>query len=50
LRISAEFPKPSQLRPPLDAAIGQALDFPGKVKDSGDYQFEAVLCGTKAAA
>jgi hypothetical protein len=28
----------------------QALEYLGKVKVSGDYQFEAVLCGVKAAA
>ena len=28
----------------------QALDYLGKIKVSGDYQFEAVLCGAKAAA
>jgi hypothetical protein len=28
----------------------QALDYLGKIKVSGDYQFEAVLCGTRAAA
>lgn len=28
----------------------QALDYLGKIKISGDYQFEAVLCGVKAAA
>ena len=28
----------------------QALDYRGKIRISGDYQFEAVLCGAKAAA
>lgn len=28
----------------------QALDYLGKIKVSGDYQFEAVACGVKAAA
>ena len=28
----------------------QALDYLGKIKVSGDYQFEAVLCGKRAAA
>jgi hypothetical protein len=28
----------------------QAMDYLGKVKVSGDYQFEAVLCGVRAAA
>lgn len=28
----------------------QALDYLGKIKVSGDYQFEAVRCGVKAAA
>ena len=28
----------------------QALDYLGKIKVSGDYQFEAVRCGAKAAA
>jgi len=28
----------------------QAIDYLGKVKVSGDYQFEPVLCGIKAAA
>lgn len=28
----------------------QALDYLGKIKVSGDYQFEAVLCGVRAAA
>jgi hypothetical protein len=28
----------------------QALDYLGKFKVSGDYQFEAVPCGIKAAA
>ena len=28
----------------------QALDYLGKIKVSGDYQFEAVRCGTRAAA
>ena len=28
----------------------QALDYLGKIKVSGDYQFEPVLCGVKAAA
>jgi len=28
----------------------QAIDYLGKIKVSGDYQFEAVLCGVKAAA
>ena len=28
----------------------QALDYLGKIKVSGDYQFEAVPCGVKAAA
>jgi hypothetical protein len=28
----------------------QAVDYLGKIKVSGDYQFEAVLCGTRAAA
>ncbi len=28
----------------------QALDYLGKIKVSGDYQFEAVLCGARAAA
>jgi hypothetical protein len=27
-----------------------ALDYLGKIKVSGDYQFEAVRCGVKAAA
>ena len=28
----------------------QALDYLGKIKVSGDYQFEPVLCGVKVAA
>jgi hypothetical protein len=28
----------------------QALEYLGKIKISGDYQFEAVPCGEKAAA
>ena len=28
----------------------QALDYLGKIKVSGDYQFEAVRCGVRAAA
>ncbi|MNC86144.1 hypothetical protein D3C83_17820 [compost metagenome] len=28
----------------------QAIEYLGKIKVSGDYQFEAVLCGIKAAA
>lgn len=28
----------------------QALDYLGKIKVSGDYQFEPVQCGVKAAA
>ena len=28
----------------------QALEYLGKIKVSGDYQFEAVLCGVKVAA
>ena len=28
----------------------QAVDYLGKIKVSGDYQFEAVLCGARAAA
>lgn len=28
----------------------EALDYLGKIKVSGDYQFEAVLCGEKTAA
>jgi len=28
----------------------EALDYLGKIKVSGDYQFEAVRCGVKAAA
>jgi hypothetical protein len=28
----------------------QALDYLGKIKVSGDYQFEAVRCGVKVAA
>jgi hypothetical protein len=28
----------------------QAIDYLGKIKVSGDYQFEAVLCGVRAAA
>ncbi|HET9404041.1 MAG TPA: hypothetical protein VFO57_05635 [Burkholderiales bacterium] len=28
----------------------QALEYLGKIKVSGDYQFEAVLCGIRAAA
>ena len=28
----------------------QALDYLGKIKVSGDYQFEAVLCGVRVAA
>ena len=28
----------------------EALDYLGKLKVSGDYQFEPVLCGVKAAA
>jgi hypothetical protein len=28
----------------------QALDYLGKIKVSGDYQFEPVRCGVKAAA
>ena len=28
----------------------QAMDFLGKIKVSGDYQFEAVLCGPRVAA
>ena len=28
----------------------QALDYLGKIKVSGDYQFEAVSCGARAAA
>ena len=28
----------------------QAIDYLGKIKVSGDYQFEAVVCGTRAAA
>ena len=28
----------------------RALEYLGKIKISGDYQFEAVLCGAKAAA
>jgi len=28
----------------------QAIDYLGKIKVSGDYQFEAVLCGVKVAA
>jgi len=28
----------------------EALDYLGKLKVSGDYKFEAVLCGIKAAA
>lgn len=28
----------------------QALDYLDKIKVSGDYQFEAVLCGIRAAA
>ena len=28
----------------------QALDYLGKIKVSGDYQFEAVPCGIRAAA
>jgi hypothetical protein len=28
----------------------QALEYLGKIKLSGDYQFEAVLCGARAAA
>jgi hypothetical protein len=28
----------------------QALEYLGKIKVSGDYQFEAVLCGKRAAA
>jgi hypothetical protein len=27
-----------------------AAEYLGKIKVSGDYQFEAVLCGTRAAA
>lgn len=32
------------------ATQGDAMDYLGKIKVSGDYQFEAVLCGAKAAA
>ena len=28
----------------------QALDYLGKIRISGDYQFEAVLCGSRIAA
>jgi len=28
----------------------QATEYLGKIRVSGDYQFEAVLCGAKAAA
>jgi hypothetical protein len=28
----------------------QAIDYLGKIKVSGDYQFEAVRCGVKVAA
>lgn len=28
----------------------QALEYLGKIRISGDYQFEAVLCGIRAAA
>ena len=28
----------------------QAIDYLGKIKVSGDYQFEAVLCGARVAA
>ena len=28
----------------------QAVDYLGKIKVSGDYQFEPVLCGARAAA
>ena len=28
----------------------EALDYLGKIKVSGDYQFEAVRCGVRAAA
>jgi hypothetical protein len=28
----------------------QALEYLGKIKVSGDYQFEPVLCGVRAAA
>jgi len=28
----------------------QAVDYLGKIKVSGDYQFEAVQCGVRAAA
>lgn len=28
----------------------EALDYLGKIKVSGDYEFEPVLCGEKAAA
>ncbi len=28
----------------------QAIDYLGKIKVSGDYQFEAVLCGVRATA
>ena len=28
----------------------QALDYLGKIKVSGDYQFEAILCGVRAVA
>ena len=31
-------------------SLDQALDYLGKIKVSGDYQFEAVLCGAKVAA
>lgn len=31
-------------------SMQQAIDYLGKIKVSGDYQFEAVLCGTRAAA
>lgn len=31
-------------------SLEQALDYLGKIKVSGDYQFEAVLCGAKVAA
>jgi len=31
-------------------SLEQALDYLGKIKVSGDYQFEAVLCGAKVSA
>ena len=31
-------------------SLDQALDYLGKIKVSGDYQFEAVLCGAKVSA